>query len=117
MQWSKVVTSGIMLFAVLGAACGEKKEFTAEEKWQKFCDSYSTASYYIMADRQQGVPEDKALEHMKGLPEGQQKQMFLEMIKQANAIPRSEQRLEQQKIADDFKVGKYESCMATPHQQ
>ena len=106
-----------VVIAVVLTGCGEKKELTAAEKWEKFCDSYATASFYIMADRQQGITEEKALEHMKGLPEGQQKQMFLEMIKQANAVPRSEQRLEQQDISEKFKEGKYEFCMNTPHQQ
>ena len=109
-------TVGVVAMLLI-AGCGEKKELTAEQKWGKFCESYSTASYYIMADRQQGVSEEKALEHMKGLPEGQQKEMFLALIKQANATPRSEQRLEQQKIADEFKVGKLEACLSTPHQQ
>lgn len=103
-----------MLFIV---GCSEKKQLSTEEKWEKFCDSYSTASYYIMSDRQQGVTQEKALEHMKGLPEGQQKQMFLDLIKQANAVPKSDQRLEQQEIADQFKVGKLEACLNTAHQQ
>ena len=115
MKFHKILI-GINIVATLFiVGCGEKKELTAEQKWEKFCHSYSTASYYIMADRQQGVSEDKALEHMKGLPEGQEKQMFLDLIKQANATPRSEQRLEQQKIAEEFKAGKFESCMNTPH--
>ena len=115
MAWQRVVGGMSLALAVIFSGCGEKKELNAEQKWEKFCDSYSTASFYIMADRQQGVDEKKALEHMKGLPEGQQKQMFLELIKQANAVPRSEQRLEQQKIAEEFKVGKFDTCMATPH--
>lgn len=117
MAWYRIFTSVSLMAIVVITGCSEKKPLTAEEKWGKFCESYQTASYYIMADRQQGVVQEKALEHMKGLPEGQQKQMFLDLIKQANAIPRSEQRLEQQEIAEKFKQGKYELCMNTPHQQ
>lgn len=117
MQWQRVIGGVGLAFTVILTGCGEKPQLTAEQKWEKFCESYQTASYYIMADRQQGVAQDKALEHMKGLPEGQQKQMFLALIKQANAIPRSEQRLEQQEIAEKFKQGKYELCMNTPQQQ
>ena len=117
MAWYRVLGCMSVATVLILAGCAEKKELTTQQKWEKFCESYSTASYYIMADRQQGVSEEKALEHMKGLPEGQQKEMFLDLIKQANATPRSEQRLEQQKIADEFKVGKLEACLNTPHQQ
>ena len=117
MAWQRVM-GGLGLAIMVGlTGCGEKKELTTQQKWEKFCDSYSTASYYIMADRQQGVEQEKALDHMKGLPEGQQKEMFLDLIKQANAVPKSDQRLEQQDIAEKFKQGKLEQCLNTPHQQ
>lgn len=115
MQWNKVLAVSTMVIASLSVACGQKPELTAEQKWDKFCHSYYQASYNIMADRQQGVSKEKALEHMHGTPEGKEKQMLLALIEEAHQTPKSDQRLEQVELQEKFQAGRKEACMNTPH--
>lgn len=115
MQWYKVLASGAMVLGLLSVACGQKPELTAEQKWDKFCHSYYQASYNIMADRQQGVTKEKALEHMHGTPEGIEKKMLLALIEEAHQIPKSDQRLEQVDLQEKFQQGRKEQCLNTPH--
>lgn len=99
--------------AIMG--CGEKKPLSAEEKWEKFCKTYEVASYYIMSDRQHNVELKKAVEHVEKLPKGKQRDMMLELVRAAHQVPKYDQLDDKERAMDEFKQGKYQSCLKHAH--
>ena len=106
-----VISTVFVLFAV---GCSERPPLTNDEKWQKFCTAYEVSSYYIMSDRQHDVEFAKALEHVEKLPEGQERNMMIDLVKAAHQSPKYDQQADKQKSMDEFKAGKYQACMQQP---
>lgn len=102
----------ILFLAVVAlAGCGQQKEVTPQEAWQKFCTSIPSASYNIMTDRQQGIAKEKALEHAKKLQEPKAQQYVVSLIEEAYKVPLYDQMTDKEKAMDDFTKNRYESCL------
>lgn len=100
---------------MLMTACGKPKQMTAEQQWQQFCRTYQDAAGNIMYDRQNDVPAAQSIEHLKKIPEGQQREMLIAVVQQAHQIAKVDNQPAKMQALEDFKKGKFESCMATPH--
>lgn len=108
------------LFCVLMSSlpllgCAEQKPLSNQEKWQKFCKAYEVASYYMMSDRQHNVEREKAITHVEKLPEGPQRDMMIAAVKAAYQVPKYDQLEDKERAMDEFKQGKYQSCLNQPH--
>ncbi|MFB2539620.1 MULTISPECIES: hypothetical protein [unclassified Acinetobacter] len=90
---------------------------TPEQHWQSFCSTYQGAAYNIMHDRQNGIAFEKALAHVEKLPQGQEREMLIAVVKDAYNQPQKATFDERQKAKEDFRQGKYEQCLATPHSE
>lgn len=120
LQWffiMKVSISVLMICIPLAliAGCGEKKQLSAEEQWQTFCKTYEGAAYNIMFDRQNDIPMEKSIEHLNKSPAGQQRDMLIDLVKQAHQVKKLDQQPDKEKAMEAFKQGKYQSCLNTSH--
>ncbi|GAA5000697.1 hypothetical protein GCM10023206_02720 [Acinetobacter puyangensis] len=113
----KVSISSLMMCIplVLFTGCAEKKQLTPEEQWQVFCKSYEGAAYNIMFDRQNDISMEKSIEHLNKSPAGQQREMLIDLVKQAHQVEKLDQQVDKEKAMEAFKQGKYQSCLNTPH--
>ena len=69
----------------------------------------------MMSDRQHNVEREKAITHVEKLPEGPQRDMMIAAVKAAYQVPKYDQLEDKERAMDEFKQGKYQSCLNQPH--
>ncbi len=103
------------IFGLLFTGCGDRPVPTPQEQWQNFCLSYEGAAYNIMYDRQNDISMDQAIEHLKKIPAGQQRDMLIDLVKQAHQVEKYDMQADKMQAMETFKQGKYQNCLNTAH--
>ncbi|MFT4020971.1 MAG: hypothetical protein QM666_05565 [Acinetobacter sp.] len=96
---------------ILMVGCGQSKQLTPQEAWHNFCTVIPSAAYNIMTDRQQGIKKEDAVAHAAKMQDPKGRAYLESLIEEAYTVPVYQQLEQQQKAMEDFKNGRYESCM------
>lgn len=101
----------LTMSAMTLVGCGQPKQLSPQEAWQKFCSVIPSAATNIMTDRQQGVKEADALEHAKKVPDQHAQEYLESLIKEAYTVPIYADSDQRQKALDDFSKGRDQECL------
>lgn len=103
-----------VLVALVG--CAEKKPLTPEEQWHGYCKSIGNAARSIMLDRQNGIEQEKAVEHANKVEDPTTQKFVLGIIKDVYAMSDKDVKAAGEDVVREQIRQKYtEQCVATPH--